>query len=596
MSAALLAGAAVVALLGRDAPGEPAAVGQTTQPGEPVAAARDTDPPRLVVPAAAVTSEATGPDGARVSYAARARDDADGALEARCSPSSGEVFALGATTVECSARDEAGNDSTASFEVVVRDTTGPEVAVPERVELEAGTELAYEVSAQDIVGGETATECTVAPGAVLAAGSTEVTCTAEDASGNVGTASFEVAVGEAEAPLLALPRGRIVEATGPNGARVRFQASARHDGKDVATRCSRRSAARFPLGVSTVRCTARGAGAVQATGTFVVRVVDTTPPALRVPTTRTIEATGPGGARVTFVATAGDLVDGRVAPRCTPRSGTRFPLGRTTVRCTATDTRRNRATATFAVVVRDTTAPTLTLPAPQTAEATGPGGAPVAFAATARDRVAGVLEVSCSRASGSTFPLGTTAVRCTAGDGRGNRSGGTFDVTVADTTAPELALPPNRTVQATSDAGARVTFSASARDVVDGNVAATCTPSSGSTFAVGTTTVSCSARDARGNARSGSFTVTVTPLPRPDLVVTVTPTSFTVSNAGNAAAGAFTVTVQGVGTYTFAGLAAGASATRTVSCASIQRLVRVDPANAVTESNESNNTARIPPC
>jgi len=37
----------------------------------------------------------------------------------------------------------------------------------------------------------------------------------------------------------------------------------------------------------------------------------------------------------------------------------------------------------------------------------------------------------------------------------------------------------------------------------------TCTPASGSTFAVGTNTVSCSATDAVGNKASGTFTITV---------------------------------------------------------------------------------------
>jgi subtilase family serine protease len=72
--------------------------------------------------------------------------------------------------------------------------------------------------------------------------------------------------------------------------------------------------------------------------------------------------------------------------------------------------------------------------------------------------------------------------------------------------------------------------------------------------------------------------------------------SFTVTNRGNAAAGSFVVTVQGVGTFSIRALAAGSSVTRTVSCASIQRTINVDPENQVAESNEANNTARMPPC
>jgi len=78
-----------------------------------------------------------------------------------------------------------------------------------------------------------------------------------------------------------------------------------------------------------------------------------------------------------------------------------------------------------------------------------------------------------------------------------------------DTTAPVLTLPSNMTVKATSFAGAAVTFAPTATDDVDGSVAVTCVPASGSTFALGTTTVNCSATDAAGNTATGSFTVTV---------------------------------------------------------------------------------------
>jgi hypothetical protein len=57
--------------------------------------------------------------------------------------------------------------------------------------------------------------------------------------------------------------------------------------------------------------------------------------------------------RVRYVVTATDAVDGPVPATCHPRSGTRFPVGRTTrVRCSATDTSANAATASFRITVR----------------------------------------------------------------------------------------------------------------------------------------------------------------------------------------------------------------------------------------------------
>jgi hypothetical protein len=79
----------------------------------------------------------------------------------------------------------------------------------------------------------------------------------------------------------------------------------------------------------------------------------------------------------------------------------------------------------------------------------------------------------------------------------------------ADTTDPVLTVPGNIVVNATGPGGARVTFTATATDDRDQAPAVVCTPPSGSTFAIGTTTVSCTATDAAGNSASTSFTVRV---------------------------------------------------------------------------------------
>jgi hypothetical protein len=83
-------------------------------------------------------------------------------------------------------------------------------------------------------------------------------------------------------------------------------------------------------------------------------------------------------------------------------------------------------------------------------------------------------------------------------------------VTVTDRTPPSLTLPANVTATATMPAGAAVTFAATASDLVDGTPTVACAPASGSTFAIGATTVVCSASDAHANQQTGSFTVTVT--------------------------------------------------------------------------------------
>jgi HYR domain-containing protein/beta-propeller repeat-containing protein len=78
-----------------------------------------------------------------------------------------------------------------------------------------------------------------------------------------------------------------------------------------------------------------------------------------------------------------------------------------------------------------------------------------------------------------------------------------------DTTPPAISVPSDITTNATAPAGAVVTYTATASDLVDGALTAVCTPVSGSTFAVGTTTVSCSATDSGGNTGDDTFSVTV---------------------------------------------------------------------------------------
>ena len=173
---------------------------------------------------------------------------------------------------------------------------------------------------------------------------------------------------------------------------------------------------------------------------------DTTPPVVTVPGPITNEATSPDGAVVTFNATAEDARDGSVEVSCTPPSGSTFPIGTTSVSCSATDAAGNTSTATFNVIVQDTTAPSITAPPNITVEATGPSGAAVQYgtnqgnSCSASDIASPILALSYSGTpSGSTFPIGTTFITCTATDTSGNSSSATFSVTVRDTTAPSVS-------------------------------------------------------------------------------------------------------------------------------------------------------------
>jgi Ca2+-binding RTX toxin-like protein len=92
-----------------------------------------------------------------------------------------------------------------------------------------------------------------------------------------------------------------------------------------------------------------GDGAVR--GTIVDDDADITPPVVTVPANMTVEAAGPAGARVSYRASAADPPHPDPPVTCAPSSGSLFPLGTTTVTCSATDSAGNTGTAMFTVTV-----------------------------------------------------------------------------------------------------------------------------------------------------------------------------------------------------------------------------------------------------
>lgn len=67
----------------------------------------------------------------------------------------------------------------------------------------------------------------------------------------------------------------------------------------------------------------------------------------------------------------------------------------------------------------------------------------------------------------------------------------------------------NKSLRTKSRRGIVVNFQSSATDIVDGAVAPTCTPPSGPIFVTGSTVVTCTAADRRGNVATESFTIRI---------------------------------------------------------------------------------------
>jgi len=81
--------------------------------------------------------------------------------------------------------------------------------------------------------------------------------------------------------------------------------------------------------------------------------------------------------------------------------------------------------------------------------------------------------------------------------------------TPADTVPPQVLVPDDITLQTEDQNGASTTFNPQAIDNIDELITPTCSPASGSVFAIGTTEVVCSATDSSGNTASNSFNVIV---------------------------------------------------------------------------------------
>ena len=230
-------------------------------------------------------------------------------------------------------------------------------------------------------------------------------------------------------------------------------------------------------------------------------VPDTFPPTIKCGSDLVLECQGQGGAVSGYDVKVFDDSDPAPVLVCDPPPGTTFPSGVTKVTCTATDSFRNSASCSFQVTVSDTTPPAINCPA--NVRVTLPPGRKdmkVTFDAPgASDSCGQAPLVICTPASGSIFPMGTTAVTCKATDSGNLTSQCGFQVTVIEGTPPVVSCPAPIEVECKDGGGAKVQFSATATDDTDPSPIVLCTPPSGSFFPVGITKVTCTAKDSAGN-------------------------------------------------------------------------------------------------
>jgi hypothetical protein len=226
--------------------------------------------------------EATSRFGAVVNFALpTATDPSDPHVRVLCVPPSGSTFPLGTTEVTCTATDQAGNVARATFTINVRHTTPPAIVAPNlAVEATGPTGALVDFTSlqvNDIVDPAPAVELSQASGSLFPIGTTPVTCTATDRSGNVSSTTFLVIV--QDTPVFHnLPTSMLVLANSAAGAVVKFTPPTATDIADphVQVVVSRSSRSLFPIGTTVVTCTARGLSGASAAASFTVTVVPRT--------------------------------------------------------------------------------------------------------------------------------------------------------------------------------------------------------------------------------------------------------------------------------------------------------------------------------
>ena len=282
----------------------------------------------------------------------------------------------------------------------------------------------------------------------------------------------------------------------------------------------------FPLGITTVIWTAIDGSGIMAIATQVVTVNDTTPPEISKLPDITVEAKSPTQNIVELrPPTATDQVG---IMSITNDSPDYFPIGETIVTWTAFDVIGNTASTTQKVIVLDTSKPKIYVPGDIFVEATSFDQNQVYLGE------ASVIDngeiISVTNDSPEFFRLGNTTVTWIAADASGNTITAQQQVSIVDTTAPEIIPPVNIVFEATStstniiDIG--LPFVTDIQQVALANNAP-------SLFSIGGTIVNWIATDDSGNVASTSQLVTVIDSTAPSLNITKNITSEATGLDGN---------------------------------------------------------------
>ncbi|MCB9251617.1 MAG: HYR domain-containing protein [Flavobacteriales bacterium] len=471
----------------------------------------------------------------------------------------GALFSKGTTTVTWTVMDSAGNTSTCSFDVTVNDNENPKITCfPSTTFNTDPGECTFKIknfspfsNYSDNCGIDPSTFVIDYTGtqtlkdAVFSKGTTVVTFSVKDSSGNVGTCSFNVTVVDNEDPTI----NCVADQTrSTDNGKCTYTAVGTEfdptsdDNCGVAsltndyTGTSSLAGAVFSKGTTTVEWTVMDSAGNSATCSYDVTVNDNEDPTITCVADQT-KSTDAGQCTYTAVGTEFDPTSTDdncgVASVTNDYTGTSslagavFSNGTTTVEWTVMDSAGNSATCSYDVTVNDNEDPTITCVADQT-KSTDAGQCTYTtvgteFDPTSTDDNCGVASVTndytgTSSLAGAVFSKGTTTVEWTVMDSAGNSATCSYDVTVNDNEDPTITCVADQTKS--TDAG-QCTYTTVGTEFDPTSTDDNCGVASvtndytgtsslaGAVFSKGTTTVEWTVMDSAGNSATCSYDVTV---------------------------------------------------------------------------------------
>ncbi|XP_022082302.1 mucin-2-like isoform X2 [Acanthaster planci] len=504
----------------------------------------DTEPPAVEsFPDDITVTVPFGTTSSVVNWPAPTVTDNSGSVSVNSNRAPGSSFSLGTTPVTYTFTDPAGNTVTRTFNVNVMelaDNVPPVVtSFPQDITVTVPfgtteTPVTWDEPTSTDNSGSSFQNPSKLPGSSFPVGSTPVTYTFTDPSGNTVTQTFTVNVielGDTSPPVVqTFPNDITVTVPfGTTSTIVNWPVPTSSDNSGtVSTNSNREPGSSFPIGTTPVTYTFTDPTGNTVTRTFNVNVMalpDTTPPVVNT-FPQDVTVTVPFGTTGTVVnwdePTSTDNSGTSTQSTDIP-SGSSFPVGSTPVTYTFTDPDGNSVTRTFTVNVielADTEAPVVQN-FPNDITVTVPFGSDSTIVNWPEPTVtdnSGTVNSNSNRQPGSVFQPGTTAVIYTFTDPSGNTVTRTFNVNVrvaSDNSPPVVTSFPDDITVTVPFGTMEATVTWDEPTSTDNSGSSSQNPSrpSGSTFPVGSTPVTYTFTDPSGNTVTQTFTVNVIELP-----------------------------------------------------------------------------------